>query len=100
MTLPRPPTAPGVPVVAVAPGADGDVELHLVVDVVGLSLAQIPVDPRAPEHHPAGRREAGEQPHGGDPAPRQPQAPPTPQSGPQHRGKRPRLPPPAHTPQP
>lgn len=50
-----------VPVVAVPSGADGDVELHLVVDVVGLGLAQIPVDPRAPQHHPAAWREAAEQ---------------------------------------
>jgi len=69
----RGPRGPGDrPVVAVTLGANGDVELHLVVDVVGLGLAQVPVDPRAPEHHPAGWRAVGEQPaQSGAPAPKQ-----------------------------
>ena len=39
-----------IAVVAVAVDADRHVEVHLVVDVVGLLLAQVPLDARAAQH--------------------------------------------------
>lgn len=42
------------PVVAVAGASDGDVELHLAVLVVRLRLSQVPLDPRASQHHATG----------------------------------------------
>ena len=41
-----------IAVVAVPGLADGDVEVHLVVDLVGLLLAQVPGDARAAQHRP------------------------------------------------
>ena len=41
-----------ITVVAIAVEADRDVEVHAVVDLVGLLLAQIPFDARAAQHGP------------------------------------------------
>ena len=41
-----------VAVVAVAVHADGDVEVHVGIDLVGLLLAQVPGDARAAQHRP------------------------------------------------
>ena len=38
------------PVIAIAPGADGNVEFHPVIDIIGLRAADIPGNARAPDH--------------------------------------------------
>ncbi len=41
-----------VAVVAVAVGADRDIEIELVVDLIGLLLAQVPLDAGTTQHRP------------------------------------------------
>ena len=41
------------PVVAISIVANGDVKIHPVVDLIGLDLADVPLDARSPQHHTA-----------------------------------------------